>query len=189
MAAKKAAKKSRISTKKSNNKSIMRWWYVLPVIAIVAVAGYAIVRFSEAGKTVTTIGPNSLRGSGKVFRKQNGATVKFVDSSVNYVMGGNTAQKGRKICADLQLTGLNGFAGIGVLKVEAFGNIPAVLRKPGKPANYWGESSVKGNTSGTSRKTACVNFRESAFSSGLNITVTRLGGGAVGVENIKLLTN
>jgi len=48
MAAKKAATKSR-SSKSNKNKNNLKWWYVLPVIAIVAVAGYAIVRFSEAG--------------------------------------------------------------------------------------------------------------------------------------------
>ena len=33
------------STKKG---SMLKWWYILPVIAIVAISGYAIVRFSQA---------------------------------------------------------------------------------------------------------------------------------------------
>jgi hypothetical protein len=191
MSAKKAAKKSRTSTKKSNNKSIMRWWYVLPVIAFVAVAGYAIVRFSEAATVITTIGPNSMRGSGKVFRKQNGVTVKFVDGSVNYVMGGNTVQKGRKICADMQLTAQGGIPASATLKVEAFGDIPPFYRKQGKPANYWGQQGVTGGKNGTTRRFACVSpIFEGTFSKGVNITITKTSNkGAVGVENIKLFRN
>jgi len=49
-------------TRTSKNKSKqtkLKWWYILPVIAIVAVAGYAIVRFSEAGSAYTRIRPSS----------------------------------------------------------------------------------------------------------------------------------
>lgn len=63
MAAKKAIK-SRTS-KKSSSKTNLKWWYVLPVVAIVAVAGYAIVRFSEA----------SVQG------------LKTVDSGINCSLG------------------------------------------------------------------------------------------------------
>ena len=36
------------TTKNKSKQTKLKWWYVLPVILIVAVAGYAIVRFSEA---------------------------------------------------------------------------------------------------------------------------------------------
>ena len=39
------------STKKGPK---LKWWYILPVIAIVAVAGYAIVRYSQAATTRPT---------------------------------------------------------------------------------------------------------------------------------------
>ncbi|MEI6170022.1 MAG: hypothetical protein WCP56_03420 [Candidatus Saccharibacteria bacterium] len=72
MAAKKAATKSR-SSKSNKNKNNLKWWYVLPVIAIVAVAGYAIVRFSEAstGTAYKRVG-SGLQGG-----------VRTVDKGVN----------------------------------------------------------------------------------------------------------
>ena len=36
------------TTKNKSKQTKLKWWYILPVIAIVAVAGYAIVRFSFA---------------------------------------------------------------------------------------------------------------------------------------------
>ena len=72
MAAKKAATKSR-SSKSNKNKNNLKWWYVLPVIAIVAVAGYAIVRFSEAGTS-----SGQLRGGVRTVDKGNGNTAREV---------------------------------------------------------------------------------------------------------------
>ena len=43
----KSKSSSRTSSSKKNNLKL-KWWYVLPVILVVAIAGYAIVRFSEA---------------------------------------------------------------------------------------------------------------------------------------------
>ena len=47
MAKSKSSSKSRTSSSKKKNLKL-KWWYVLPVVAIVAVAGYAIVRSSQA---------------------------------------------------------------------------------------------------------------------------------------------
>jgi len=65
MAAKKAASMSRTS-KKGSSKTNLKWWYVLPVIAIVVVAGYAIVRFSQAGALMGKEGVKS-RENGKLY--------------------------------------------------------------------------------------------------------------------------
>ncbi len=43
-----AVQKSTIARTGSKKKMTLKWWYVLPVIAVVAIAGYAIVTFSEA---------------------------------------------------------------------------------------------------------------------------------------------
>ena len=75
MAAKKAATKSR-SSKSNKNKNNLKWWYVLPVIAIVAVAGYAIVRFSEAGTS-----SNRLSGGTRWVDKGNGNRAREVGGS------------------------------------------------------------------------------------------------------------
>ena len=48
-------KQSKTRTSKLKSKNQLKWWYILPVIAIVAVAGYAIVRFSEAGSSYRRI--------------------------------------------------------------------------------------------------------------------------------------
>ena len=65
----KSKSSSRTSTSKKNNLKL-KWWYVLPVILVVAIAGYAIVRFSEAStyKSSKTIG-NGLVCTGKVVDK------------------------------------------------------------------------------------------------------------------------
>ena len=59
--------KTRLITKKNKNLKL-KWWYVLPVIAIVAVAGYAIIRFSEAGTASKRVG-SGLTGGVKVVNK------------------------------------------------------------------------------------------------------------------------
>ena len=68
----KSKSSSRISSSKNKNLKL-KWWYVLPVILVVAVAGYAIVRFSEAStyqslKTISNGGLNC--NGGKVVDKQ-----------------------------------------------------------------------------------------------------------------------
>jgi len=52
-------KHTKTKTSKFKSKNQLKWWYILPVILIVAAAGYAIVRFSEAGSAYTRIRPSS----------------------------------------------------------------------------------------------------------------------------------
>ncbi len=65
MAKSKSSSKSRTSSSKKKNLKL-KWWYVLPVVAIVAVAGYAIVSFSEAAtyKSLRTISAGNLNCTG-----------------------------------------------------------------------------------------------------------------------------
>jgi hypothetical protein len=65
MAKSKSSSKSRTSSSKKKNLKL-KWWYVLPVVAIVAVAGYAIVSFSEAAtyKSPRTISAGNLNCTG-----------------------------------------------------------------------------------------------------------------------------
>ncbi len=51
-----AVKKSTKARTGSKKKMTLKWWYVLPVIAVVAIAGYAIVTFSEAATQVRSAG-------------------------------------------------------------------------------------------------------------------------------------
>jgi len=49
-------KSKRSNAKKtSNNRTIMKWWFVIPVVLFVSIVGYAIVRFAEARPTSGTI--------------------------------------------------------------------------------------------------------------------------------------
>jgi hypothetical protein len=63
------------STKKGPK---LKWWYILPVIAIVAVAGYAIVRYSNASSAIIRkVGVNIL--ANRIINK----------SGTNYAVIGN----------------------------------------------------------------------------------------------------
>jgi hypothetical protein len=65
MAAKKAASKSNSRTSGKKGKSV-KWWYILPVLAIVVLAGYLIVRYSEASTKGYSKGANDMTNcSGK----------------------------------------------------------------------------------------------------------------------------
>ena len=64
----------------NKNKNNLKWWYVLPVIAIVAIAGYAIVRFSEAGTAEKRVGSGLNGGNGRV-NKGNAGTGLNVTSN------------------------------------------------------------------------------------------------------------
>ena len=70
MAKSKSSSKSRTSSSKKKNLKL-KWWYVLPVVAIVAVAGYAIVRSSQASgeygrRNLATNPPLTCQGGTKV---------------------------------------------------------------------------------------------------------------------------
>ena len=83
----KSKSSSRTSTSKKNNLKL-KWWYVLPVILVVAIAGYAIVRFSEASvpglKTVDS-GLNCEQGN--IVDKTSGG----VANRACNIAGGKTA--------------------------------------------------------------------------------------------------
>jgi hypothetical protein len=149
MAAKKAAKKStkktRTSTKKSNNKSIMRWWYVLPVIAIVAVAGYAVVRFSEAGTAVKRVGSGLQGGTSNVDKSGTRGTARVI-GNVPVSASWSQTQRGTstRFCAEVFLSGGNRSA-------SGNGGVTIQLRQ--------GSSNI-GNpitTFGRGYKTVCTN--------------------------------
>ncbi len=64
---------SRTASKK-NKSAKLKWWYILPVIAIVAIAGYAIVRFSEAG---TNCRPNKYCWGPAQFKGASKGSIKY----------------------------------------------------------------------------------------------------------------
>ncbi len=74
-----AKSKSRTSTSKKKNLKL-KWWYVLPVILVVAISGYAIVRFSEASTSHGYHTPldKKISGGGSDFTiTKNGETTTF----------------------------------------------------------------------------------------------------------------
>jgi len=192
MAAKKAATKSKSRTSSKKTKSSLKWWYILPVIAIVAVAGYAIVRFGEAATVITTIRPNMWQGGGKVERKYTGGPeVKYVDNKIEYRIGGNTIQKGRKLCMDAFLVNTNNTPGRVFWNVRTYTPLFSGYRTPGWDAYTWhieGATQTVNNTNGgRQRITLCTKnpIREGVASSGVKVEVGKVSG-IVAVENVKL---
>ena len=62
--------KTRIS-KSTKKGPKLKWWYILPVIAIVAVAGYAIVRYSQAAIEIKPAFPKDFTGGIATQNKNN----------------------------------------------------------------------------------------------------------------------
>ena len=114
MAAKKAASKSR-SSKLNKNKSNLKWWYVLPVIAIVAVAGYAIIRFSEAGTASKRVG-SGLTGGVKVVNKGGNfgraLEIGYPPNSVSASWSQTQRGTSTRFCADAYAASGNGNGGV-----------------------------------------------------------------------------
>ena len=88
-------KTTKSRTAKSKGKGLkLKWWYILPVIAIVAIAGYSIVRFSEASSVWWSIPAQNLN-SREYVRKGNGTVwAKLPATAVH----GN---RGGQVCATI----------------------------------------------------------------------------------------
>ena len=178
MAAKKAATKSRSSksrsSKSNKNNNNLKWWYVLPVIAIVAVAGYAIVRFSEAGAgSIYTVRANGISGPGDTIRKSDGLTYKVIpkNQTVFIDVSGNEWGKSNRACATIKVTN-NGVARLRVKELKARAGFPIT-------------SENRLARSGT----FCVNKNQRAqfgnFQTPVRIELASIGNdGAVSVEKI-----
>jgi hypothetical protein len=113
MAAKKAATKSR-SSKSNKNKNNLKWWYVLPVIAIVAVAGYAIVRFSEAGTATKRVGSGLQGGNGTVDKggSEGGRALKIGNNPVRASWSQTQRGSSTRFCARAYASNGDGNGGV-----------------------------------------------------------------------------
>jgi hypothetical protein len=99
-------KTTKSRTAKSKGKGLkLKWWYILPVIAIVAVAGYAIVRYSQAAQERGVLSGLSLRG-GTGWQNKGGRQVKVVgynspvNTRVNWQPPGD-GLRGKWVCAEV----------------------------------------------------------------------------------------
>ena len=94
-------KRTKLRTSKKSKQTKLKWWYILPVILIVAVAGYTIVRFSEAGRGISMGKP-----SGKVCDKIRGcdfwitSPAEFKASKVNR----SDFSTFKNLCIDMKVT-------------------------------------------------------------------------------------
>jgi len=100
--------KTKTRTSKSTKKGPkLKWWYILPVVAIVAVAGYAIVRYSQAAQEFETKYPvNGLVG-GTATQNKGNVQVRVVgkDAPVNTKIGtrdvfSKADYRGKWVCAE-----------------------------------------------------------------------------------------
>jgi len=131
------------STKKGPK---LKWWYTLPVIAIVAVAGYAIVRYGQAavergvqypanglsgGVQIQNKGSVNIRTVGEarpVFAKLGKQS--FADGLPNPLSTSTTISRpvdfrGKWVCAEVWVGNVNDYPGVWQLTVKANKLYPA----------------------------------------------------------------
>ena len=94
---------SKTRTAKSTKKGPkLKWWYILPVIAIVAISGYAIVRYSQASSTRWSFRGDNIQsykvGTNKI-RKANGSTWAAMPTKV--LIPSSLVRTDRTVCADV----------------------------------------------------------------------------------------
>jgi hypothetical protein len=159
--------KSKSRTSASSKKLKLKWWYVLPVIAIVVLAGYLIVRYSNASvltvfnKTVankgliTYTGTQDKQGYGK-------AANTPAKANINYDQSKNS----KRICARVIGTDVNGTNG-------AQGELSLWL-PAGNP------QAVKFYAKG--EKTVCISNQPPYYPT--RIEVKKLSGSSLNVINI-----
>jgi hypothetical protein len=105
------AKTTKSRTSKKSKQTKLKWWYILPVILIVAVAGYAIVRFSEASALTfsKTVANKYLRGGTTTYKSSYGdAKLVSTGGSISAYINLNELSKSKKICARALLSKQNG---------------------------------------------------------------------------------
>jgi hypothetical protein len=119
MAAKKAAPKSRTSSNKG--KSSLKWWYIVPILLVVVLAGYLIVRYSNASGTFAVRNAKQITGDGMSITKSTGVQYKIIPSksSVYVDYSGNTVGKASQACAHVSFTNVNGSQGAAKLELIA----------------------------------------------------------------------
>jgi hypothetical protein len=167
MAAKKSASKSKSRTSSKKSKSSLKWWYILPVIAIVAVAGYAIVRFSQAGAAEKRVG-SGLTGGERTVDKQGTYGRARVIGNNPVIAGWSTRERGSlsRFCGQFWVGSDNG--GNGGVTIQLF-NDGGALTNPktqfGNGIMYMCTDSLSTNSS----------FRL-AFGGDARLKATRAGG-------------
>ncbi len=116
-------------TAKSKVKSLkLKWWYVLPVIAIVAAAGYLVIRYSQAGVTSALRGGfgNKRLGGKNTTLLRDGRPVKAIVSvSRAYetqvsALASRNAINGKKACAKVWVGNFAGNQLTGKITVQPY---------------------------------------------------------------------
>ncbi len=114
-----AKKQLKTRTSKSKNKKNLRWWYAVPVIVVVALAGYLVIRYSQAGvRTFSRMSDSGLTNRSGTFRASFRLPLKKATSvDPVYTTVGTLRESayssvprtspiaGKRICANIQTTG------------------------------------------------------------------------------------
>lgn len=148
--------KSRTS-KNSNNKSKFNPWYMVAIVLVVVIAGYAIVRFSQAAPfsykkvdlgTIENCGPNVIEktSAGKFCSVKDGQSVYAIWRSDQVVSGTN------KICA------------LVYLRPGAIVMLRATSNLPFSQNLDTGWSSYKNASTGDMNYTICRNISDNFYS-------------------------
>lgn len=117
---KKTKKRSRVGSSSLNKKKSFKNWMVIPIVLVVAVAGYVVVNFSHASSNQTSTWgrANSLPKYTAEFKSPNGYTCFSTTFKTRYGGAVNASYK-----ADLQIYfNGEGWTTLGSSKFQANGN-------------------------------------------------------------------
>jgi len=93
-------KTTKSRTAKSKGKGLkLKWWYILPVIAIVAVAGYAIVRYSQASSIIWSYTGDQLLSAKKVSKGAGVGTLASLPAGVSVPL--SKFRLNKNVCANV----------------------------------------------------------------------------------------
>ena len=113
-------------TAKSKGKGLnLKWWYVLPVIAIVAVAGYLVIRYSQAGvRTATLAGgffEKRLGGLSTKVLRDGKPVVGVVGCTVDQCQINRSSRiNGKSVCAKTYVSNARGLPLSGRMTVQPY---------------------------------------------------------------------
>ena len=150
-------------TAKSKGKGLnLKWWYVLPVIAIVAVAGYLVIRYSQAGRIAyIRVTGNGLRGgfsSSQVpgFSGQSRIINGFaVSASVGAKGYFDPSILNKKVCAEVYVGNVKGRPASWHMSITSGEKIPAVVGSIGEITRTY-QKTTKTYTGKNQTMTRCI---------------------------------
>lgn len=164
-------KSKRINTKKTrNNRTIMKWWFVMPIVLFVSIVGYAIVRFAEARPTSGTIMRSGRAISASNYTsKGNGITAASTPAQVTFSR--EELRNKKSVCAEMW--------GLGARSRVGSATSTSARLKIENGNGYGGITYTF-----TGRTTGCFSLDSQTRNGTRKVIVERVGSGSVYVSRI-----